>query len=95
MYARQSWKGGQVLFYKKLSLVKICVQKLVTNFFPNERISFWTNAEETNFSLIYYEYTYTRIVSNIFRAIHGRKININLLLNKLLLLSKLHFYVTN
>lgn len=60
-----------------------------------ERISFWTNAEETNFSLIYYEYTYTRIVSNTFRATHGRKININLLLNKLLLLSNLHFYVTN
>lgn len=95
MYARQSWKEGQVLFYKKLSLVQICVQKLVTNFSPNEKISFWTNGEESNFSLIYYEYTFTHIVSNIFRAIHGRKININLLLNKLLLLSKLRFYVTN
>lgn len=95
MYARQSWKEGQVLFYKKLSLVQIYVQKLITNFSPNERISFWTNAEEMNFSLFYYEYIYRRIVSNIFRATHDRKININLLLNKLLLLSKLHFYVTN
>lgn len=95
MYARQSSKEGQVLFYKKLSFVQICVQKLVTNFSLNERISFRTNAEKTNFSLFYYEYTCTCIFSNIFRATHGQKININLLLNKLLLLSKLHFYVTN
>lgn len=54
MYARQSWKEGQVLFYKKLSLVQICVQKLVTNFSPNERISFWTNGEESNFSLFFF-----------------------------------------